>query len=574
MALRMVALNRLSDRRWFARKVIPEDVRDDYSRLYGMRREAHLKLPGGTPRPEAKVQLAEWTAEVETRIATLRAQKRGEGQPLTKLNAVALAGRWYTWFVKQHEDDPGPPKRWREMGDHFLWNVLRPHAPDEYEENPAADRSWEWAKEPEVREATRPQVAELARVATFLASEGVALNNEAYARFVDAVADNLYPAIALLERRAVGDYSPDTTPESFPPFTEGPAGSASGISCWALFEAFVKATKPADNTVQRWRAVFLEMQRQFADVGGNGITEDAARSWVRGLVSEERSALTVREVWLSASRRVFSWGLEHKHVHRNPFVDIKVDVPRKVRTRETGPAFTPDEARTILKASLAYNSPKTPWERAKRWVPWLCAYSGARAGEITQLRGIDIEQRGAFYVMKLTPDAGTIKTRQTRVVPIHEHVIAQGFIDMVREVGKGALFYDDTTPHRASDDPLNPSRSRAGNVRGDLAEWVREIGVTDKELSPTHAWRHTFEQIAERVGITEKVHDAITGHAPASEGRKYGPPTVEDMAKALNRFPRYRLDQTTVPDKQSHHATTREGNANKRPRARPTEEAI
>jgi hypothetical protein len=40
--------------------------------------------------------------------------------------------------------------------------------------------------------------------------------------------------------------------------------------------------------VQRWRAVFLEMQRQFADVGANAITEDAARSWVRGLVSEER----------------------------------------------------------------------------------------------------------------------------------------------------------------------------------------------------------------------------------------------------------------------------------------------
>jgi hypothetical protein len=31
------------------------------------------------------------------------------------------------------------------------------------------------------RKAVRPQVAESARVATFLASEGIALNNEAYA---------------------------------------------------------------------------------------------------------------------------------------------------------------------------------------------------------------------------------------------------------------------------------------------------------------------------------------------------------------------------------------------------------
>ena len=56
MALRMVALSRANDGRWFARKGIPEDVRDHYARLYGVRREAHLKLPGDTPRHEAKTR--------------------------------------------------------------------------------------------------------------------------------------------------------------------------------------------------------------------------------------------------------------------------------------------------------------------------------------------------------------------------------------------------------------------------------------------------------------------------------------------------------------------------------------
>ena len=46
MALRMAALNRAKDGRWFARKVIPEDVRQEYARLYGARREAHLKNAG------------------------------------------------------------------------------------------------------------------------------------------------------------------------------------------------------------------------------------------------------------------------------------------------------------------------------------------------------------------------------------------------------------------------------------------------------------------------------------------------------------------------------------------------
>ena len=90
MTLRMVSLSRAADGRWFARKGIPEDVREEHARLHGYRWEAQLKLPADTPRHEAKTRLAEWEAEIETRIATLRAKKNGEGQPLTKLNALPL----------------------------------------------------------------------------------------------------------------------------------------------------------------------------------------------------------------------------------------------------------------------------------------------------------------------------------------------------------------------------------------------------------------------------------------------------------------------------------------------------
>jgi hypothetical protein len=240
MALRMVALNRIADGSFLARKVIPEDVREEYQRLYGVRREAHLKLPANTPRHEAVSRKGEWEAEIETRIATFRARRNGAGQPLTKLNALALAGRWYNWFVKQHEADPGKPKYWRDLGDHLVWDVIRPEAPENFEEDPKADPQWDWAKEPEVREAVRPQVAEVARVATFLASDGKALNANAYALFVDAVSDNLLAAISVLEKRANGDYSRDENPEVFPSFTEGPV-RPSGVTCWDLFEAYVRS---------------------------------------------------------------------------------------------------------------------------------------------------------------------------------------------------------------------------------------------------------------------------------------------------------------------------------------------
>ena len=59
MALRMVALSRAGDKRWFARKGIPEDIRGEYARLYGVNSEAHLELPADTPRREAKTRLGE-----------------------------------------------------------------------------------------------------------------------------------------------------------------------------------------------------------------------------------------------------------------------------------------------------------------------------------------------------------------------------------------------------------------------------------------------------------------------------------------------------------------------------------
>jgi hypothetical protein len=48
----------------------------------------------------------------------------------------------------------------------------------------------------------------------------------------------------------------------------------------------------------------------------------------------------------------------------------------------------------------------------------------------------------------------------------------------------------------------------------------------------------TFKQVAHRAGLSEKVIDAIVGHAPASVGRAYGEPTLQDKAAALAKFPR------------------------------------
>ncbi len=79
MLFRIVTPRRSKSGSVTIRKGIPKDVRADYERLYGPGWEAKLTLPAGTPPQEAKVRIGEFTAEIETRIATIRAAKKGRG---------------------------------------------------------------------------------------------------------------------------------------------------------------------------------------------------------------------------------------------------------------------------------------------------------------------------------------------------------------------------------------------------------------------------------------------------------------------------------------------------------------
>jgi integrase len=388
--------------------------------------EELLKLPASTSPSAAKVAWAEWCAEIDTRIATLRAAAKGEGRPLTQVNALALAGKWYSWFLAQHENDSRLASHWAELRDYLVWDVIGREAPDKHKADTDADPHWEWAKAPEVRDAVRPVIAELARVASFLSGAGMALDDSAY---------------------------------------------------------------------------------------------------------------TVANVWLAVSKSVFSWGVEQGLIPANPFAGIRVTKEKKIRERP-GKTFTTEESAIILQACQKMTVLKTSLDRAKRWVPLLCAYTGARPGEMTQLRSEDIYKDDKNYFARLAPSAGTIKGGKGRIVPLHEHLIELGFAAFVSARGPGPMFYKPSTNSKAID-PLNPKRGPAVKARENLGEWVRSLGVTDPELSPSHAWRHTFLSKARQAGIEPALRFGITGHATKSEGEAYGQPEPEELAEALKKFPRY-----------------------------------
>jgi hypothetical protein len=312
---------------------------------------------------------------VEGRIAAIRADRDGTGRTLTRVEARKLAGDWYEWFTARHAEATEEDIDWRRD---IVREALTATVGDEEFERLRGDV---WDQE-DVREAVRPVLADVGETAQFLALKQITLTHDARNLFLDFMYDDLAAALKRLLRLSEGDYSPDKYAERFPKAIEG---TDSGVTPWQLFEKWIAERKPADGTVESWRYVFQELRRASEERSAASVAPEEAAAWIKGLVSPKRSAGTVKKTWLNAANTVFRWALEHKLIASNPFADVKVTVPRKKKLRER--AFLQEEARTILRAVSAIIDTREPTDAAKRWVPWLCAYSGARPGEMTQLRG-------------------------------------------------------------------------------------------------------------------------------------------------------------------------------------------
>jgi hypothetical protein len=193
---------------------------------------------------------------------------------------------------------------------------------------------------------------------------------------------------------------------------------------------------------------------------------------------------------------------------------------------------------------------------ARRWLPWLCAYSGARVNELTSLYPKDVFQDKASRIWCLAIEPNLEKTAQLRVVPIRGHVIDQGFLDYRdrrEKLGK-PLFYD-------------PARSRGGKagnpqfkkVAERLAEWLHGLELIPEGVQPNHAWRHLFKSMARHLKMDREVEGFITGHRPkdSNASNDYGDRWVKTMAAEIEKYPRFKIPALkTAPAPHKRHRRT------------------
>lgn len=516
---------------WYYRKRIPADVRVILAKLPKEQRPPgwhrdHISISLKTAdRATAKTKCPEVAAEVERTMAALRDGPK----PLTDKQISALSGELYKAFAEGLEDNPVlTPEQWL-------------HVAELNEEARRGEYGLATAlgirRSPEDRRRASME-ARFGRMAdAFLARRGVVTDAASRWKLIEWASRDLSEAARKLSGNADGDFAPDDYAKRFQPFEPVPS-KPTGKSLTTLAEAWHKAAldrgvtpRDAKRIKQRFEKLIVFLEHDDA----RRVTKRDIVRWQDHRLAQKISAKTINDSDIASFSSVFAWGADRGWLDTNPAEGATIKAKRK-KAKLRDEFFTREEAAKILQHAASVTgskreNPKTT--AAKRWVPWLCAYSGARVAEMIQLRKQDVREDPEHgWIIRLTPEAGSIKNNKFCDVPMHEHLAASGFIDFVNGAKAGHLFCDPSKDGTIT--------GPAGGVYSRIRDMVREV-VKDTNVQPNHAWRYTFKSYGLEAGIEALTLDAISNHSPRTQGEMYTKVTLKTRAAAMAKFPRYMM---------------------------------
>lgn len=143
------------------------------------------------------------------------------------------------------------------------------------------------------------------------------------------------------------------------------------------------------------------------------------------------------------------------------------------------------------------------------WVPLISAYTGARLGEIAQLRCVDIRSVDGVWVFDITDEGEgqQLKTRTSRrVVPVHSELVRLGLLDARQQaVDKGHEWvFEEVVP------------DRYGRRATPIGKWFRKflarLGIAQDARGALHRFRHTVVTKLRAAGYPDHEIAPLIGH--------------------------------------------------------------
>lgn len=250
-----------------------------------------------------------------------------------------------------------------------------------------------------------------------------------------------------------------------------------------------------------------QFEGQHATLTLTGITRDIGDQYVAWLREKCRTPKTARDR-LTAIKSLLKYAAETlEWIPKQPWLALDISAPTTNKRRPWSDA----ELATMFGAPL-HTAGTLPADRlagrdAAYWIPLLGLFTGARLGELCQLRAEDVQTIEGIPVLVLTDEGEgqSIKSAAGhRTVPIHSELVRLGFLEYVaavRETGSSSLW------------PALPLRD--GKPSDFFGRWFRAhraaLGLKER-LPDFHCFRHTVRPLMRRAGISESTQDKITGH--------------------------------------------------------------
>ncbi|WLA83200.1 DUF6538 domain-containing protein [Bradyrhizobium elkanii] len=353
-------------------------------------------------------------------------------------------------------------------------------------------------------------------------------NSERFASYLDAKFSKFSRAAARAPAPAAAEAPTVAELPAAPPAAGAP--KAPPVPLHPLFKSYGKEAQLSPATVKRWTPVVEKLIGHLGHDDAAAISRADIVAWKDALLEGGMKNVTVRDVYLAATKALLQFAVDQGQLPGNPAKEVKVRVRKKVKEREKG--FDGEEARAILAATLKPFSHLISEEMAaaRRWLPWIGAYTGARINELTPLTAADFIKRDGIWLIRIR--GANNKTRTFREVPLHSHLIEQGLLEYAKSRGKRPLFYDPARSRGGKDS--NPHHKK---VAERLAEWVRSLGI--EGVAPNHGWRHRFSTVSRFVGMPEDVRNIIQGHAGGKVADDYGETWPLVALREIEKLPRY-----------------------------------
>jgi integrase len=284
---------------------------------------------------------------------------------------------------------------------------------------------------------------------------------------------------AVIEGRSLAP-TPANPAGYYPPLKLGHVvaedGSDDLISFWAK-EAEIKS-----------RGIYqarLDMAKFVALIGHDDASRVTTQDVVRFkqfLTDKGLSGATINR-YLSAIKSPLTWAADNHKIAPNPSVGVKYNAKGGARPKIRRQGYDDRQARIILLAARRQAKPH------RRWIPWVCAFTGCRLDEVAGRNIRDVQRVGGIWVLDIPP--GAKNDGSVRKIPLHSKLIAEGFLKYVEGLPKDGPLFPDL---------VDGKYGRAGTATKSMGRWLRrlqkETGVLlieEPRFAPNHSWRHRFK---------------------------------------------------------------------------------